>query len=339
MSIREKKQPPSEFKKNMHLDLFGQFITNDASEVSNAIEIWESIPKYFFTPRQVVKLRNKTGHADPFKWEFTRGGSNYVVKIQPAMIEQKDGSYKAFFPGVTEELVEEALKKILTDQRYGSHNSKQLETWVKFTLRMIYKELKDRGRSRNITEIKHAIEVMSSCIITVLDGKKEIWRGAILQDLVTIGRDEYIEDSDAHHVTRLPLFVSQSLNELQYRQINYNRLMSCNEQLTRHIYRRLVIKFRHANHMNNYHFMYSDLKHSGLLQSAEERDNRKKVKSALNELENRGVIVRFEVDERLEGRKVVDVKFTVYPSTEFIKDQKAANKREKDARELLEYES
>jgi hypothetical protein len=37
-----------------------------------------------------------------------------IVTIQPALIKQKDGSYKAFFSSVTEELIEEALKKILT---------------------------------------------------------------------------------------------------------------------------------------------------------------------------------------------------------------------------------
>jgi hypothetical protein len=34
--------------------------------------------------------------------------------------------------------------------------------------------------------------------------------------------------------------------------------------------------------------------------------------------------------ERKEGQKVINVKYTVYPSSDFIKEQKAAGKRDTD---------
>jgi hypothetical protein len=325
-----KKQPPTKPIKSAQFDLFSQFVTNDQSEISNTVEIWESIPKYFFTPRQVQKLRTETGHADPYKWEYNYNGTPCTVKIQPALIEQTDGRYKAFFPSVTEEFVEEALKKIFTDQQYGIHDPVNSESWIRFTLRLIQKELKTRGRSRSIPEIKHAIEVMSSCILTFYNDKKEVWKGAILQDLVTVGREEYKADTNAHHVARLPLFISHSINRLEYRQFNYDRLMGCNEQLSRWIYKRLINRFKQASLMNDYHFMYSELKTSGLLQQATESKNRIKALSALDELVEKGVLMRYETDERKKGRKVVDIKYTVYPASDFVGEQKAANKRGKD---------
>ena len=53
--VTEKKKlpvnkPPPDDIKSVQLELFGQFVTNDQSEVSNTVELWESIPKYFFTP-------------------------------------------------------------------------------------------------------------------------------------------------------------------------------------------------------------------------------------------------------------------------------------------------
>ena len=90
-----------------------------------------------------------------------------AVKIQPALIEQEEGNYKAFFPSLTEELVEEALTKFFTEQQYGIHDPKNSESWVKFSLSMIHKELKARGRERNRNQIKRAIEIMSSCVITL----------------------------------------------------------------------------------------------------------------------------------------------------------------------------
>ena len=325
-----KKSPPTEVKKSVQFDLFGRFVTNDGADVSNTVELWDSIPKYFFTPHQMKKLRTDEGLAKPYKWKFIHGEVPCAIKMQPALIEQDDGSYKAFFPSVSEELVEEALKKILCDQQYGMHDVEKAETWVRFTLRMIQKELKTRNRDRNLTQIKHAIEVMSKCVLTYYQNGREVWNGAILQDLVTVGREEYLVDKEAQHVARLPLFITRSINRLEYRQFNIDRLMSCDEQLTRWIVRRLINRFTQANYMNSYHFMYSAAKESGLLQQASERDNRKKMISCLDEAIEEKVISRYKVNERKEGRRVIDVKYTVYPTMEFIAEQKAANKRATD---------
>jgi hypothetical protein len=310
-------------------DLFTQFVTNNESLVSNTVEVWESIPKYFFTPQQVKKLRNKTGHADPYKWSYKYNGMDCEVKIQPALIEQKDGSYKAFFPGMTEELVEESLKKILADQRYGIHDSHKTETWIRFTLSLIQKELKVRGKTRSRNEIKHSIEVMSSCLISLSKEGKEVWKGAILQDLVTVGREEYLADSKSQHIARLPLFISNAINQLDYRQFNYDRLMSCTDQLTRWVYKQLIHRYRQASILNDYHFMYTKLERdSGLLQQGRPNDNRRKVLAALDELKERDVLASYTFDIRKEGRKIVDVKYLVQPAQNFISEQKAANKRD-----------
>lgn len=326
------KTPPSTSIKSIQYDLFSQFVTNEPSSVSNTVELWESIPKYFFTPKQVEKLRTVDGLAKPFKWEYSYNGLPCTVKIQPALIEEA-GSYKAYFPGVTEELVEEALKKIFTDQQYGMHDPKNIESWVRFSLSMIQRELAARGRTRDRSEIKHAIEIMSSCVIAFYQGDKEIWKGAILQDLTTVGRKEYLADTDAQHVGRLPLFISHAINNLEYRQFNYARLMSCNEQLTRWIYKRLVNRFRQASITTDYHFMYSEIEQaSGLLQQATEGKNRQKVHSALDELQKRGVVMRYETDVRKEARKITDVKYTLWATGDFIGEQKAANMRASGAK-------
>lgn len=327
------KKPPKEHISSIQLDLFSQFVTNDQGQVSNTIELWERIPKYFFTANQVKKLRTDTGLAEPYKWTYTEKGNEYTVSIQPALIEQKNGSYKAFFPGVTEELLEEALKKILTDQQYAIHDPEKTESWVKFTLGMLQKELKTRGRTRSIDEIKHGINVMSSCLLTFSKERKELWRGAILQDLVTVGRNEYLASTDTHHIARLPLFISHSINNLDYRQFNYERLMSCNEQLTRWLYKRLINRFTQASQTTEYSCMYSDIKQaSGLLQQKKEGNNRAKILSSFNELQEKGIILNFIIDERKRGRAIIDIKYTIKASSEFIKEQIASNKRSKNTK-------
>lgn len=311
---------------NIQFELFKQFITNDKNKVSNSIEIWERIPKYFFTTEQIKKLQPEKGQPDPYTWTYEEDGQIFNVEIQPALIK-KNGVYKAYFPSYTEELIEEALKKILTIQNLGIHNPNKHETWVRFTLSMINKELRNRGKGRQIAKIKQAIAVMSGCIITVYKNKKEVWKGSILQDLVTVNREEYLEDSDSYHIARLPLFISHAIEYMQTRQFNYDRLMQCNGQLSRWIYRQLINRFKQASFDTSYHFLFKDLKCSGLLQQKRERDNRKKVVEALKELIKQGVLVNYEMNEQKKNRKIIDITYSVYPSKEFVHEQKAANKR------------
>lgn len=322
---RAKKKPPARSVQSTQFDLFAQFVTDNPVEVSNTIEIWETIPKYFLTPRQVEKLRTQNGHANPIKWSYQ---DNMEIKIQPALVEQADGRFLAFFPGVTEELVEEALKKILSDQHYGTHLPDQTETWVRFSLQMIKRELQAKHRSRSIDEIKHAVEVMASCVLTLSKDGKEIWKGSILQDLVTVGREEYLSDTNALHVARLPLFISQAINRLDYRQYNYHHYLECNEQLTRWLYKQLIHRYRQASDSNTYHFLYSTLaRSSALLRQTRPVDNRRKVISALEELKRCKILRSYRAQMEKHGSKIMDVKYTIKPSLEFIDEQKAANRR------------
>lgn len=323
------KTPPKHPIKSIQFDLFGEFVTNDKNKISNTVEIWERIPKYFLTPAQIEKIRPEKGQPDPYEWEYIEDGLTYTVILQPALIKEK-GSYKAYFPSATEELLEEALKKILADQQYGIHDPQKKETWVRFSLSLLWRELKARGRTRDRQQIKHAIEVMNKCNVAFHRDGEELWSGSILQDLVTVGRKDYLADSDAQHIARLPLFISHAINKLEYRQFNYDRLMSCDSSLSRWLYKRLIHRYRQANYMNDYHFMYEDLKGSGLLQQSREIDNRRKVINALEELISRGVLMRYVLQEQKNGRKILNIKYTLFPSTDFISEQKAANKRVTD---------
>ena len=80
------KTPPEKYIKSLQLDLFSQFVTNDGSSVSNTVETWESIPKYFLTERQAKKIRSKDGLSEPFEWNYSEK-NNFTVRVQPALIK------------------------------------------------------------------------------------------------------------------------------------------------------------------------------------------------------------------------------------------------------------
>jgi len=330
---KSSRKPPTKAVKSLQMDLFSQFLANDPSEVSNTVEYWERIPKYFISVQEQEKLRTEDGLAKPYEHEYKLRDKegrelSYKIVIQPALIKDENGIYKAFFPTRTEESIEEVLKKIFTEQNHGVHDPRNVESWVKFSYGAIRRELYRMGSKLRHDQIKRGLEVMSKCVLTVYEDGNEIYTGAILQDYCSVDRNKYLEDTKAMHVARLPVFISHAINTLQYRQFNYLRFMECKEQLTRFLYKRLVNRFIHANYMNDYHFMYSDIKQaSGLLRQSSERENRKKLLSALEELKAKKAVLTYKAEERKEGRAITDVKYTITAHPEFIIEQKAANKR------------
>ncbi|WP_088652965.1 hypothetical protein [Marinibacterium profundimaris] len=67
------------------------------------------------------------------------------------------------------------------------------------------------------------------------------------------------------------------------------------------------------------------------MQQGRAADNRRKVRAALDELKDRGVVLNYTEAPLLEGRKVIDARYTVKPTPHFVSEQKAANKRSSDA--------
>lgn len=321
-------------EKSIQLSLFGSFVSNDADIVSNTVAGWDAIPKYFFNAPMMKKLRGDGGLANSFLLEFKLKSIPCSIRIQPAQIVGSDGTEKAHFPGVSEELVEEALKKMMTEQGAASHNASKQETWVRFSLRGLHRELKSRGRQRNLTQIKESIAIMSGCIITLSVEGKETWKGSILQDLITVGRQDYRDDTDSLHIARLPLPLSHGINQLEYRQFNYKRYMSLDDPLSRWMFRQMAARYVNANSINDYPFMYSNLLESGHLQG-QGRSNRRKVINALEELKSKGAISHYAVADKVLKRKIVDVKYMIKPSPSFISEQKAAHKRDRLNRDKM----
>ena len=126
--------------------------------------------------------------------------------MQPASIEIKPGKFMDFYPSTDEELIEEVLKKI-SDQQYGMHSVAKRESWVRFTLYMIQKELKTRGKSRSVDEIKRSLEIMSQAVVEVeFQGQAKSLRytNLILSDLTRMTRNDYLQDPKGMWYGRLP---------------------------------------------------------------------------------------------------------------------------------------
>ena len=120
---------------------------------------------------------------------------------------------------------------------------------------MIQKELKTRGKSRSVDEIKRSLEIMSQAVVEVeFQGQAKSLRytNLILSDLTRMTRNDYLQDPKGMWYGRLPAIVSKSINELTYRQFNYATLMSLPTSLSRWFHKRLSHQYTNAGLLHPY---------------------------------------------------------------------------------------
>jgi hypothetical protein len=345
MAKKSVSKPPAKPQNSLQYDLFTTFF-GDRAELSNTIELWDAIPKYAVSPRAQSALRSPEDRLPVHEYCFVyaarrsdqRIESACRVALQPASIKTKDG-YVDFYPSTDEELVEEVIRKIFADQQCGMHDPNNAESWVRFSVQMIRKELKARGKTRSLDEIKRSIDILRKTIVSLYidDTDEPVYSAPILSDVTKVTREQYLSDSSLTWFARLPALVSKSVNDLTYRQFNYGVLMSLTSQLARWLHKRLSHNYTNASFLDPYEILFSSIQRdSGLLTYTRTNDNLKALEAAFAELQASSVLYGWKrLEERREGRRIVDIKYSLQAHADFIKDVKAANARLKDSRSTL----
>ena len=322
-------------------DLFTTFF-GDRSELSNSIELWDAIPKYAISARKQASLRDEKGRLPVHRQDFQyrANGSDRAatisMRLQPATISV-DGVDRDFYPSANEELLEEVLRKIFCDQQYGIHDVKDYASWVKFTLYMVRKELKERGHTRSHDEVRQSLEILTRCHIevTMQGHKKALYSASALPELMCNGRDDYLADPKSKWAARFPALISRSINQIDYRQFNYGKLMQLPTPLARWMHKRLSHNYTNANIRHPYHILYSTIERdSGMLQHVKPDRNLKTVDQMWETLKDAGVIMWVK---RIDGAGPdhSDIRYEVIPTDQFTKDIMAANARQRDHRAQL----
>jgi hypothetical protein len=323
---------------NRQLTLFQSFLHNTDAErdqLSNAIDLWDSIPRYSISRQAMSKSRVNERFLARHETQFQHRGTVYVCVISPARVTDLDGEERDFYPSATEELVEDALRKLAIEQQSGYFDKPNFRSGVVFTLYALREELKKRGHARSYQEIVLALNVLSGSIIEIRGGGagdkgEAVSRAAYLPSLVAVSRARLRDDPKARWAVQFHPFVTGSIDQLTYRQFNYGLMMSHSTQLARWLHKQLVLKYTFASITAPFEMRYSTVKRdSGLLNGyTRSRDAMAALGEALTELQGRGVLLAFS-RRNLTGRrgKIEDAVFTLTPSSEFVRDTKAGSKR------------
>ena len=316
------------------LSLFQTFLPAD-ERYSNTIDLYDAIPKYF--PKKRLKKERVEGMFLPMlKREFEFKGERFVVKITPAKLETREGE-RDFYPSHREELVEEALRKIASTRLNGIFLNNI--AGVQFTLYELKKELKERGHDIDLRELIDSLKICNLTNISVQkDDGKAVMQSAIFPTLLIASKEEWLKNprNTRCYVQFNPL-VTHCINQLTYRQFDYIAYMTYRYRLSRWLHKRLCHNYVQAGLMNPYTIKLSTiLRDSGTLEAKENYENVRRIDEALDELKEKKILLSFEKDI-VRGKRncIVDIKYTMLPTVEFIGEIKRANSRAQKLDEML----
>lgn len=324
---------------NRQLNLFQNLLCNTVAErdrLSHAIELWDSTPRYSFNRKAMNKARENGKFLDPREIWFQHRGATYTLTAAPARLKGSDGVFRDYFPGATEELVEEALRKLAIEKQAGYFDKPNYRSGVLFSLHELRQELKQRGHERTFHDVVHALNVMAHSVLTIkphAEGEAQI-TASCLPSLVAVSRAKLRTDPESKWQVQFHPLVTASIDRLDYRQHNYQLAMSLTSQLARWLNKQLVLKYTAANIMNPFEMRYTTIQRdSHLLKYARPRDAIADLDNAFIELRDHDVLMAVERKDVTGPRgKILDVVFTLTPSSRFVGEVKAANKRLHDAR-------
>jgi hypothetical protein len=330
--------PTSSDFQNPQLNLFQRFLCNtdpERDQLSNAIDLWDSVPRYSLSRQAMEKMRKAKSFPDLLRLEFTYKGTPLQAVIQPARIEDPDGIIRGYYPSANEELVEDALRKIAADQNSGYFDKPNYRSGVVFTLYMLRQELKKRGHTRSYQEIIKALDILSGSIIDIrtADGSRSdaFTRSAYFPCISAVSRQKLKDDPHAKWIVQFHPLVTRSIDALTYRQFNYHRMMSHSTQLARWLHKQLALKYTFASVTTPFEIRYCTIKRdSALLENYSlERKAVAALDAALDELKMQKVLLAVQKKEitGLRG-KIKDVVYILTPFPDFVAQTKAANKRQ-----------
>lgn len=336
---------------NPQLSLFQSFLANDDAQrdiLSNAIDLWDSIPRYSLTRRKQEELRLPGGYLPSRSVTFQYRGVPFTAVIRPARIEKCDSQGAAtggtieYYPSSREELIEHALRRLATEQAAGFFDDAQPRSGLYFTLYRLRQELAAQGHAMTHRDLAEGLDVLSLSTLDIQTDKGEdsfgigkFGRSPFIVNLVGVRREDLERAPDARWYVEFHPFVTASIDKITYRQFNYQRWMCSRSQLTRWLLSQLVLKYTQASFGNSFTMKFSTIKRdSGLLEGYKlQRQAVAALDDAWDELVKLGVLASYSKEEERGARaKLEDVSYQLRPSHTFAKEQRAANRRQLDAK-------
>lgn len=320
---------------NLNLDLFGLDPLLDRN-YSNTLEIYDIAGKFLYD-KQNKFLARATADETAFTRTTSYRGMELKLTVTAANIERtktKDGSKgtRSFvFPGAREEIIEDVLRKLATEQRakaYEATTGNAAGTkfvGISFSIYEVQEELRRVGKTYSYTEIREAIEIMHRSILTIQSEDDSIYLSAPFFPIVAMAEKSKSREDTKSLVCFHPM-VTDAIHSLSFRRYNYVKALQFGGHYTRLLYKRLCHRWKQAAPDRAYTILLRTLITAMKAPYANLYQDKALVKEILDDLVEADVLSRYEMTAKREGKLIVDWKIELYATVSFAKQQAANNK-------------
>lgn len=323
---REKKKKLGQFDITKPAQLLLFELSPEEDDYSQSVELYDFIPKYFWG--KADRLNGK--FLDNLQREFECRGRRYQLTLMPARLEMENGSFREYYPSRREELVEDALRKLMTERQSVMLDG---EAGIVFTLYQLQKELADKGHTYNYGELKDAIRVLNNTDIVLKDDNEQIETAFSPIESYGFAGD----GGETKTFVKFSPLVTHSIKAGTYRLINYDTAMSYKSVIARQLHKRMSHHYIQASMSNPYEILLTTIiRDFGLTPQKRLQQNLAEVEKAVQEMKDKEAIINCHVNKTFQSTprtKLVEVKFSFQPHPFFINDIKKANARAKRLRE------
>lgn len=278
---------------------------------SNSMALYDSLPKYSWEQRDVTEVSDQVRIRS-----IKIGGDEYKVEVRPALIT-RDGRNVMVYPGIREELVEDALRKLAVESQGVAHQGK---VGVRFTMYQLQKELADNGHTYSRRELEEALQVCNRTNLKVTGHKgKSIVSSSIFPDLMLTTREEYLDTpAETKCYVRFNPLVTDSIITMKFRSYDYTTGISIKLSLARWIFKSMSHYWTQASANHPYTFsLVSYLQSSPRGLTKDMSENRRAMNRALDALKMHDVVSHYEMEQIKDGRRVIDIHYRVFPSAKY----------------------
>lgn len=298
----------------------------DQPRYSNTIELYDFMPKYHWG--KVERIGGEFLRV--LKREFECRGTKYKIEVAPAVITDRDGVERYYYPSKREEIVEDALRRLATTEKGVFLDDRASVT---FTLYQLQQELKKNGHDYNIRQIKDALLICNRTNITVTteDGKAVLISN-MFETLGLNSREDWKGTGQKTQAfVRFNSLVSESIKNVAFRQLDYEKAMSYTSIIARQLHKRMSHHFTQASITTRYEIKLSTIiRDFGLTAYAWISQNLRDVETALDEMQEKAIILSYTIEKTVDAaqrNKLIDAKIIIVPHPHFSGGAIAANKR------------
>lgn len=316
------------------LGLFQSFLDN-ASVYSNTIALYDALPMYFTTNQEMNRLRTPDGcflKSVERQFEYKEAGSDktqkYTLRMTPARIQDKNGNDKEYYPTRAERSPIDALRRLATKPEHGCYLNDI--AGVMFTQNQLRRELKEYNHGRNTPDLRKQLKICNKTGLEVnlYGSKKVIVSAPILPVLIIPSREEWEANPDCMCYAQFNPLITDSINELSYRQFDYDTYMRLKRHLSQWWFLRLSHHFIQAHVLTSYKITAKRIKNdSYLLNNEVLTADIREIDRVLEEFQKHDIIAKVERDVRKKGKEIVNVEYTLYPTLNFSAGMRNANHR------------